>query len=76
MAEAIAANSTAAANKSFTFLIVSFFSFEMKSAVFSIAELIDSKANTRPMQKIMAIHSNVEIFNTTPAINTQQVIKR
>ena len=76
MADAIEEMKTAPADRSFIFLIVSFFSLETRSAVFSIAELINSKAKTKAIQKIMIIHSIVEIFKINPAINTQQVIKR
>ena len=76
IADAIAATRTAPADKSFIFLIVSFFSIEIKSAVFSIAELINSRANTKPVQKMTAIHSPLDSLNATPAIKTQHVIKR
>ena len=63
----MAAHKTAAAARSFIFFMVSCFSGDMKSATFSIAELIISRTKTKPMAKTIAIHSIVEILKINPA---------
>jgi hypothetical protein len=52
------------------------FSEETKSAIFSIAELNISKANTNPIAKMIAIHSKTEILKAIDAIITLTVAKR
>lgn len=74
--EIIAPVSTAAAERSFIFFIVSCFSGETKSAIFSMAELINSKANTPPIQRKITIHSYMDIRNTIPATNTNSAMNR
>ena len=58
--DVIALVKTAAAAKSFTFLIELCFSGETKSAMFSIDEFTNSAKNTKPMQKIINNHSIFE----------------
>ena len=61
---------TAAADKSFIFLILSCFSGEIKSAIFSIDELMISRQKTSPMEKTIAIHSLAETLKNNPASTT------
>ncbi len=62
MEAAIALTNTAAAARSFTFFIEGFFSIEIKSARFSIDELMSSKEKTNAKERRMTIHSEEEIF--------------
>lgn len=68
-----ALNKTAAADKSFTFFICSFFSGETKSAIFSMDELRISVTNTKPHAKINTIHSMFEILRANPSSITTNV---
>lgn len=61
MTAVIAVTSTAAADKSFTFLMSSCFWGDTKSDRFSIAELMISNAKTEPIQSTIATHSIQEI---------------
>lgn len=76
MTAEIAPTRTAAAAKSFTFLILSCFSGDIKSAIFSRDEFINSSEKTTPITMTKTIHSVVEILKKKPAILTQIVAKR
>ena len=73
---AMAESSTAAAARSFIFLILASLSGHTKSQMFSTAELTASMPNTSPMAKATAIHSVQEILNATPITMTQTVANR
>jgi hypothetical protein len=64
----IAATKTAAAAMSFAAFIFSFLLGDAKSASCSIAELISSVAKTRPIAKVMVIHSVADILHNIPAV--------
>ncbi len=70
-----AQTNTAAADKSFTFLIIRCFSGETKSDRFSIAEFSNSEDITKPIDSIRKIHSCEVILKMTPAIVTNIVIE-
>jgi len=48
----------------------------MKSAIFSIDELIISRLITSPIEKTTEIHSNREILKNYPALITQSVANK
>lgn len=75
-AAVMAETRTAAAARSFTFLMSSLRSEHTKSDRFSTAELIISKLNTSPIANITATHSIDEILNSIPATTTHTVAKR
>ena len=72
----IALINTPEADKSLIFFIISCFSGDIKSAIFSIDELIISRLNTSPIEKITPIHSFIEILKNSPAIITQIVANK
>lgn len=65
-AATIAAIKTAAADKSFAFLIVSRYSLVIESPSFSIAVLNNSAIKTNPIKKMTMIHSDREIESQMP----------
>jgi len=67
---------TAAADKSLIFRMVSCFSGEIKSDMFSIAELSNSIANTKPTAKITAIHSYLFMSKNTENAATTSAATR
>lgn len=66
MVEIITANSTAAAERSFIFLMEGSIAGQIKSQTDSMAELIISKQSTMPMQSKTAIHSILFKEKITP----------
>lgn len=76
MAEVIEPTSTAAAAKSFIFLMPSFLLGSTKSARFSMAEFSISKANTNPIHSISTNHSVTETLKNKPAITTRIEMKK
>jgi hypothetical protein len=67
---------TAAADKSFTFFIVSCLPGEIKSAKCSMDELIISKVKTIPMDKTIAIQSIADSLSRIPEVTTRIVTPR
>lgn len=67
---------TPAAARSFIFFIVSFLRGEIKSVMFSIAELNISDTNTNPVANITATHSIADNLNIIEAIMTNNAARR
>jgi len=72
----IALNRTAAAERSFIFPINGLFSKEIRSQMFSMAELKISETKTKPIEKMSKTHSKTLIFNKNPKTIAKNVKKR
>jgi len=66
---------TAAAARSFAFLIKSLYSGDTKSHKFSMAEFSSSMEMTRPIRMITMYHSVLLISRTIPATKTKKAAK-